>query len=471
MGLRLWQRPVNDFQKLFVGLDHAVPLLDGTRHTYVNLDNAATTPPFRAVADQVTACSEWYSSVHRGTGFKSLLSTEAYRQARQTVADFVGADPDYHTLIFCSNATDAVNRICQRFAMQPGDLFLTTVVEHHSNLLPWRCKGPVDYVQAKWPCGMIDLDHLGYKLREHCGRVRLVAISGASNVTGLMPPLKTIARMVHEQGGLLLVDGSQLIAHRPIEMGRADDPERIDFLVFSGHKAYAPYGSGGLIGPKSFFASGRPAQVGGGTVKLVTLDDIEWSDVPDKHEAGTPNLIGVCAMAKAMQTLREIGFNAITAHEQALTGYAFDNLQAIPGIRIYGGCQEANIAARLGVIPILADAYDHALLSAILGYEWGIGVRNGCFCAHPYITHLLGITAEERQRHLESIRSGATGSMLPGFVRISLGLSNTAAEIDYLAHALSSIVREGPRGDYQFDAAGKCYAPAGFHYNFAPFLS
>ena len=460
---------MNNFRELFAGLDHAVPLLGGARRAYVNLDNAATTPPFRAVVDHVAQLSEWYSSVHRGTGFKSQLSTELFRQARQSIAGFVGADPDYHTLIFCGNTTDAVNRLCQHFSLQPGELFLTTIIEHHSNLLPWRFKGPVDYVQAKWPCGMIDVDHLEQKLREHQGKVRLVAISGASNVTGLLPPLKRIARLAHEHGALVLVDGSQLIAHRPIEMGAADDPERIDFLVFSGHKLYAPFGSGGLIGPKAFFAAGRPAMVGGGTVNLVTLDEVEWAGIPEKEEAGTPNLLGICAMAKAMQVLRGIGMDAVAAHEQALSIQAFAQLQEIPGIRIYGGCQLVNIASRIGVIPIQADNYDHALLAAILGYEWGIGVRNGCFCAHPYIKHLLGISDEERQGHLETLRGGSQ-PVLPGFVRISLGLYNTPGEIDYLATALKSIVREGPRGRYHLDAREKCYQPEGFRYDFAEFL-
>lgn len=444
-------------------------MLDGSQHAYVNLDNAATTPPFRAVVEHMAQFSEWYSSVHRGTGFKSLLSTEAYRRARLDIAEFVGVDPDYHTLIFCGNTTDAVNRICQHVTLRPDELFLTSVVEHHSNLLPWRFKGPVDTIQAKWPCGMLDLDHLEAKLCEHEGKVRLVAVSGASNVTGLLPPLPQIARLVHGHGALLLVDASQLIAHGPIKMGQANDPERIDFLVFSGHKLYAPFGSGGLIGPKAFFAPGRPALVGGGTVNLVTLNEVEWAAIPEKEEAGSPNLLGVLAMAKALQIIKGIGFDAITAHEQALTLHAFTELQKIPGIRIYGGCKQVNRAARIGVIPLLADKYDHALLAAILGYEWGIGVRNGCFCAHPYIKHLLGITDAERQNHLDTLRSG-TGQMLPGFVRISLGLGNTMEEIDYLATALDSIVRSGPRGDYHFDDTDMCYVPTGFSYDFDRFL-
>lgn len=456
---------MNGTRDLFVGLDRDVPLLGGGRHVYVNLDNAATTPPFRAVVEHLVECSEWYSSVHRGTGFKSLLSTHAFGRAREAVAAFVGADPGHHAVVFCSNTTDAINRLCQRFSLGSGELFLTTVVEHHSNLLPWRFQGQVDYVQAKWPCGMIDVEHLRRKLREHGGRVRLVAVSGASNVTGLVPPLGEIARCCHEHGAMLLADVSQLIAHRPFRMGSADDPERIDFVAFSGHKMYAPFGSGALIGPRRFFEQGRPGLVGGGAVNLVTLDDIEWAPVPDKEEAGTPNLLGICAMVHAMAMLSTIGMDAITGHEQELTLRALKVLRQVPGIRIFGGCEVVNITQRLGVIPIQSEAHDHALLAAILGYEWGIGVRNGCFCAHPYITHLLGITREDLQRYMANLRAGNT-QLLPGFVRLSLGLYNTAEEIDYLGTALSTLMRDGPRGTYRYDPRTEGYQPEGFAYDF-----
>jgi selenocysteine lyase/cysteine desulfurase len=461
--------PVNSIRDHFVGLEHDVPLLGGGRHVYVNFDNAATTPPFRAVLEHLTRCSEWYSSVHRGTGFKSLLSTHAFARARRTVADFVGADPGHHAVVFCGNTTDAINRLCQRFSLGPGELFLTTVVEHHSNLLPWRFSGQVDYVQAKSPCGMIDTQHLETKLCEHGGRVRLVAVSGASNVTGLVPPLGEIARLCHGHGALLLVDASQLIAHRPIRMGPADDPERMDFLAFSGHKLYAPFGSGALIGPRSFFAQGRPGLVGGGAVDLVTLDDIEWASVPEKEEAGTPNLLGICAMARSLELLAEIGMEAIVRHEQELTFRAFRALRRIPGIRIFGGCEMVNLTQRLGVIPIQAEAYDHALLAAILGHEWGIGVRNGCFCAHPYITHLLGISKDDLNRYPGNLRAGHK-ELLPGFVRLSFGLYNTAEEVDYLGTALTSLMRDGPRGQYRYEPQAEGYRPVGFDYDFDAYL-
>jgi len=463
------QTTPHTYRDLFAGLDHEVPLLGGGRRRYVNLDNAATTPPFRAVVEHVDSAVAWYSSVHRGTGFKSQLSTHAFNQARQRVAAFVGADPDYHSVVFCANATDAINRLCNRICLGPGELFLTTVVEHHSNLLPWRFRGQVDYVKAKWPCGMIDMEHLEAKLREHGGRVRLVAVSGASNVTGLVPPLAQIARLCHAHGALLMVDASQLIAHRGIAMGRADDPERIDFMAFSGHKIYAPYGSGALVGPRHEFEQGRPGLVGGGAVDLVTLDDVAWTAVPEKEEAGTPNLLGICALARSMEVLDGIGMAAVQEHEQALTLRLFDRLRKIRGVRIFGGCEMVNITQRLGVVPIQSERFDHALLAAALGYEWGIGVRHGCFCAHPYITHLLGITKADLDRYMAEVRAGRP-RLLPGFVRLSLGLYNTADEIDGLAEALAALHRDGPRGTYRFDAANEAYHPEGFAYDFDAWL-
>ena len=454
-----------DARELFAGIDCEVPLLDGRSRPYVNLDNAATTSPLKSVVDHVASCSYWYSSVHRGTGFKSLLSTHAHHCCRNRVAQFVGADPDYHTIIFCSNTTDAVNRLCSSFSQKDKPLILTTVMEHHSNMLPWRFHGRVEHVQVKMPSGALDLDHLEEMLQKHHGEVSLVAVTGASNITGLIPPLKRIARLAHEHGALLLVDAAQLIAHRPIKMGSEDDPERIDFLAFSGHKMYAPFGSGALIAPRKYIEDGPPGLKGGGAVDLVTLDEVQWTALPDKEEAGSPNLLGICAMAKAMDVLDDIGMDCVEEHDHKLMNLAFEKLRQIDGVQIYGACSDDDEHQRLGVIPFLVDNYEHGLLAAILGYEWGIGVRNGCFCAHPYLEALLGIGDEEIQQYLTNMSQGDYSGM-PGFVRISMGLSNNEDDLEYLAEALNSIVKNGPRGQYKLDKGTGDYAPRDFSYDF-----
>ncbi|KPL08817.1 hypothetical protein AMJ85_07795, partial [candidate division BRC1 bacterium SM23_51] len=215
---------------LVAGLDTEVPLLQGGRRGYVNLDNAATTPPFHSVLELVKEFARYYSSVHRGTGFKSHLSTELYERCREVVLDFLGGDPSYHTCVFCANTTDAINYLCQRLRLRDGELILTTVMEHHSNMLPWRFVGPVDHVGIITEDGSLDMVELQDRLAALSGRVRVVAVTGASNVTGFLPPLRRVARLAHEHGALLLVDAAQLAAHRPIVMGKGSDPERIDFL-------------------------------------------------------------------------------------------------------------------------------------------------------------------------------------------------------------------------------------------------
>jgi len=460
-----------DLRSLVTGVETQAPLLGGARRQYVNLDNAATTPPFRGVMDQVNGFVNWYSSVHRGAGFKSYLSTELYERCRQIVLDFVGGSPSHHTVIFCCNTTDAVNYLCRRLKLRDDELVLTTLMEHHSNLLPWRLAGPVDYVGICQEDGSLDMAQLEAKLAAHGGRVKLVAVTGASNVTGFMPPVRRIARLAHEHGAWLLVDAAQLIAHRPVSMGGADDPERIDFLAFSGHKMYAPFGSGALVGPREAFGEGTPSRVGGGAVDLVTLNDIEWAAAPEKEEAGTPNLMGALALAKAAQIMGQIGMERVAQHERELTREALKRLSRIARIRVFGQVDPLLRNDRLGVIPIQADNMDHALLAAVLSYEWGIGVRNGCFCAHPYMERLLGLDDKEMERILSCVRCGDHRA-LPGFVRISVGLYNNLEEIDYLAHALEEIMRNGPQGVYLSDKQTGTYRPEGFTFDLsdAPFL-
>jgi cysteine desulfurase/selenocysteine lyase len=466
---------IDEMRRAVAGLDREVPLLDGKSHVYVNLDNAATTPPFYAVLRAVEDFAEWYSSVHRGAGFKSLLSTHVYERCRSVVAEFVGADLSHHAIIFTQNATDSLNKLCQRLILAPDEVILTTLMEHHSNLLPWRfrsarhCEGQLDYVRIVREDGSLDLDHLVECLRKHNGRVRLVTVTGASNVTGFLPPIHEFARLAHAYGAQILVDAAQLIAHRRISLGAPDDPERIDFLAFSGHKIYAPFGTGVLIGPKEFFETGIPSSVGGGTVEIVAPDDIEWADVPEKEEAGTPNLLGALALARAIELLSTIGMDAVEEHERELTSYALARLGEIDGISIYGDSDPRLPRPRVGVIPIIAEGVHHALLAAALGYEWGIGVRHGCFCAQPYVMSLLGLTAREVEALLERVRAGDR-SGLPGFVRVSLALYNTLEEIDYLAQALKEIRAHGPRGRYVVNRATGEYRPENSPLDFSTYF-
>lgn len=441
-----------------VGLDVLVPLLDGTSAPPINLDNAASTPALCSVANTVNCFLNSYSSVHRGTGWKSQISTATYEQARAIVGAFVGANPAQHTVIFGKNTTEALNTLARRIAFRPDDVVLCSQLEHHSNDLPWRQVARVAHIGVD-ASGQLDEPHYAQLLRRHAGRVRLVAISGGSNVTGAIPAIHRLAEQAHATGAEICVDAAQLAPHRPIAIGDLADPAHLDYVALSGHKLYAPFGSGALIGRSDTFARGTPAQVGGGTVATVSEDEVTWSSGPGRDEAGSPNVVGAVALAAAIQALTAIGMDAIAAHEAALTAYALQRLAAVPGLRLYGDADPQRAHARLGVLPFALDGVDHALVAAALSYEWGIAVRSGSFCAQPYLRRLLQLADAELWCGDDS---AAPRPAPAGLVRASFGLYNTRADVDTLAEALGTIARGRQRGHYERDAATGAYRPRGW---------
>jgi selenocysteine lyase/cysteine desulfurase len=451
-------------------LEQQVPLLNGRFTPYVNFDNAASTPPLRAVQQVVNEFMPWYSSVHRGNGFKSQLATHAYEQARAITLRFVGADPDSYVCIFGKNSTEALNKVARRFPFPPGrDVVLVSMLEHHSNDLPYRAVANVVHVGVT-PEGELDEADFDQKLRDYAGRVGLVAISGASNVTGILSPLRRLAEKAHAAGAQFLVDAAQLAPHRRIEMGSLDDPGHFDYLALSAHKMYAPYGTGALIGRRDTFEVGEPDLRGGGQVELVTEDRVVWSAPPEREEAGTPNVVGTVALAAAIHQLEAIGMETVAAHEAELTAYALRQLRTMAGVILYGDSGPARAKERLGVIPFNLDGMSHFLVAAILGHEFGIGVRNGCFCAHPYILRLLQISPAEIARLETQMRAGDRRQN-PGLVRASFGLYNTLAEVDTFVTALAKILRGEYTGHYRQDPASGDFVPENWTPDFIDYFA
>jgi cysteine desulfurase/selenocysteine lyase len=433
-----------------VGAETTVPVLGGGERRYVNLDNAASTPSLACVRDAVDEFLRWYSNVHRGTGYKSRLSSWAFEQARERVGRFVGADARREVVIFCKNATEAINRLAHRLPFREGDVVVTTVMEHHSNELPWRRAARVVHVGVL-PDGRVDETELRARLSEHRGRARLLAVSGASNVTGYINPIHEWARLAHEAGAEILVDAAQLAPHRPLDMKPASNPEHLDYLAFSAHKMYAPFGIGALVASRAAFETGDPDVVGGGTVDIVDLENAYWTDLPEREEAGTPDIVGVVALARAIRALEDIGWEALVAHEAALTAYALQRLTAIPDVILYGDTDPSRAAERLGVIPFNVQGLSHALVAAILSSEFGIGTRNGCFCAHPYVKELLCVTPSQAHE-VEARILARDRSTIPGTVRASFGIYNREEDVDALAEALGAISRRQFRPGYVLDA-------------------
>lgn len=465
MGIALKQKTDFNLVRYIVGLDRKVPLLGGGQRTYINFDNAASTPIAKPVMDVVNQFAPWYSSVHRGSGFKSQLATQAYDEARQIVLKFFGANESDHVVIFGKNTTEAINKLSYRLNLAKDDVVLVGLTEHHSNDLPWRKQAKVIHININKQ-GTLLLSDLAAKLAKYGSRVKLVAISGGSNVTGAMPDLAEAARLVHAAGSKLFVDCAQLAPHRRISLGRLGSNTHIDYIAVSAHKMYAPFGTGALIGRKDTFETGTPELCGGGTIAVVTEDKVEWAPPPDRDEAGSPNVIGAVAFARALQFLDHIGMDTVAEHEADLTAYLLTKLSNNKSLQIYGDTNPASAARRLGVITFNIKGYHPGLVSAILSAEWGIGVRSGCFCAHPYVTRLLGMTKQDINKFREVVLSGDRRD-IPGMVRVSFGVYNSRREIDLLAEALTQIAAGAYEGAYRQDKISGEFSPE----NWRPDLS
>jgi selenocysteine lyase/cysteine desulfurase len=442
----------------FAGVDLPVPVSGGGTVTGINFDNAASTPPLKRVRDAVTGFSEVYSSVHRGTGYKSRLATEAYEHARELVAHFLSVDERSQVVIFVKGTTDALNRIAAEQARLDGRQVLVTEMEHHADLLPWRHRSGHVMVGLS-DDGHIDLRAIERELQAAAGKIGLVAVCGASNVTGFVSPIHEIAELAHRHGALVSIDAAQLAPHHRIDIRPASDPGHLDFVSFSGHKMYAPYGAGVLVAPRDFFA-GAPEVMGGGAISIVTWDDTVWADLPDREEAGSPNVIGAVALGVAIDTMLELGFEEMLRHEVDLGTTLLARLSRIPGVGVLGGVEaQPGGQPRLGLASFVVEGLHHGLVAAALSHEWGIAVRNGCFCANPYVFHLLHID----KKAVDAIEGEVTAGhrkALPGAVRASLAPYNTATEVERFVEAVTHIARGRLKATYE-QAADGTFSPAG----------
>ena len=446
-------------RKRILGLDKETPLLDGTTTTYVSLDNGASTPPMIDAVDALNNFMPYYSSVHRGTGFKSRLSTRIFDESREIIAEFVNADLSENTIIFGKNASEALNKLAHSLPSSEDCIVMTTGMEHHSNDLPWRDHYKVVHVSTL-PDGRLDENDFDKQLELHKDNLALVTVAGAANVTGYIQPIHRLARKVHEAGSMILIDAAQLAPHRKIDMKPDGHPEHLDFIVLAGHKMYAPYGTGVLIGPKKIFLDCAPDYSGGGTVSIVTPTEVYWASLPDKEEAGSPNVPGAVAMAASAKALMEYTMEKIEEHEVVLTKYSLNRLKEVPGIILYGESDPEKLD-RVGVIPFNIEGIPHAKLAAILGYEGGIGVRNGCFCAHPYVVSLLNLSQEEAESWRDEFLGGDKSKM-PGMVRMSLGCYSTKEDVDKLITMLKKVAAGDYKADYEVIKKTGEYIPKGY---------
>jgi selenocysteine lyase/cysteine desulfurase len=414
-----------------VGDGELVPCVDGRERPYLNLDAAASTSALPAVVDRVAQFLPSYSSVHRGAGFRSRRATAAYEHARASALAFAGrVDGGPDVAIICRNTTEAINHLAYRLQLAPSDVVLTSVIEHHANLLPWARLCERRFVDCALD-GTFSIEAVVAAL-DTAPRPRLVAISGASNVTGWLPPLDAIIDAAHSREVPVLVDAAQLAPHMPL-------PSTADFVAWSGHKMYAPFGAGVLVGPRASFEEGDPFLAGGGAVDLVDLDEVIWTEPPDREEAGSPNVIGAIALDAAIGALLGLGWDAVRAHDDELAGALKSQLATVPGIQLLGPGLDT---PTLPLATFNIDGISHALVAARLSAEFGIGVRHGCFCAHPYLLRLLGLSPAEVSAYRHAVLAGDRRE-IPGAVRASAGLSTSLADVERLVDAVKVIASGG----------------------------
>ena len=383
------------------------------KYPLVYLDNGATTQKPLCVLD---AMREEYlnvnANVHRGVHYLSQQATDLHEQARETVRQFINAGSTSE-IIFTRGTTESINLVASSFVeayMKAGDEVLITAMEHHSNIVPWQLQAKKNGIVVKVipmsDDGVLDISAMENLITD---RTKLVSITHISNVLGTINPIKDIVAIAHKHGVPCMVDGAQSAPHIKIDVQELD----CDFFAFSGHKMYGPTGIGVLYGKEKFLEEMPPYQGGGEMIGTVSFEKTTFADLPFKFEAGTPDYVATHGLATAIHFMEEIGLANIEAHERELTSYALEQMQAIPGMHIFG---PTDAEKRDAVISFLVGYIHHLDMGTLLD-RLGIAVRTGHHCAEP-LMHRLGIN---------------------GTVRASFALYNTKEEIDILVNGIKRV--------------------------------
>ena len=378
----------------------------------VYFDNGATTQKPQCVLDRIMrSYTSENSNIHRGVHYLSGVATEAHEAARRRVADFIGADSK-DEILFTRGTTESINLVARTLADQicgKGDEIVVTTMEHHSNIVPWQmaCErtGAVLRVAPINKRGELILSEFEALLNEH---TKIVSVAHISNVLGTVNPVTEIIRMAHKYGAKVLIDGAQAIAHIPVNVVELD----ADFYAFSGHKVYAPNGIGVLYGKREVLDAMPPFMGGGEMIETVRFEKTTYNKLPYKYEAGTPDYVGSCALATALDYISAIGMKNIADYEHELLAYATAKIKEIEGVRIIGEAKEKS-----GVLSFVVDGVHPSDIGMMLD-KLGIAIRTGHHCAEPLID-FYGI---------------------PGTARASFAFYNTKAEIDYFISSLKRVL-------------------------------
>ncbi|MFE7357399.1 aminotransferase class V-fold PLP-dependent enzyme [Streptomyces sp. NPDC057543] len=436
-----------------LGKDVTVPLVTGGEVAYAALDYAASAPALQRVWDDVAAYAPYYGSVHRGAGYLSQLSTDLFENSRATVAEFLGCRAE-DQVIFTRSTTDSLNLLA---AVVPADCQVFVYeTEHHASLLPWR-DARVTYLNApRTPAQAVEALERALADRDPYGPA-LVCVTGASNVTGELWPVKELAAAAHAHGARIVLDAAQLAPHHPVDIADLD----VDWVAFSGHKLYAPFGSGVLAGRADWLRDAEPYLAGGGASRRVARRgdggvDVEWHTTAARHEAGSPNVIGVYSIASACKALTEAGFDNLVAREQHLVTAVRTGLAGVPEVKVLS--LFGDDAPRVGVISFVVEGWNSSHFAAALSAEYGIGVRDGLFCAHPLVRTLLGSDPQEVGEC--GAPEAEPGERSLNAIRVSFGAGTPDEHIERFVRAVKELVSKGAQWKYRTED-GRCVPDRG----------
>ncbi|WP_275559635.1 aminotransferase class V-fold PLP-dependent enzyme [Streptomyces sp. 5-6(2022)] len=438
-----------------LGSDVLVPLVTGGEVTYAALDYAASAPALRRVWDDIAAYAPYYGSVHRGAGYLSQLSTDLFENSRKDVAAFLGCRED-DQVVFTRSTTDSLNLLA---AVAPrGTEVFVFETEHHASLLPWEQREDVTVRYLSAPRSPRQaVETLEKALAGRAEGPALVCVTGASNVTGELWPVRELAAAAHAHGARIVLDAAQLAPHHPVDIAAAD----VDWVAFSGHKLYAPFGAGVLAGRADWLREARPYLAGGGASRKVTRRDdggvdVEWHTTAARHEAGSPNVIGVYAIASACKALTEAGFEGLVARERQLIEKVRAGLAEVPEVRVLS--LFGDDAPRVGVLSFVVEGWNSSHFAAALSAEYGIGVRDGLFCAHPLVRTLLDSEPDEPGEC--GAPEAAPGERSLNAIRVSFGAGTPDEHVERFVGAVKELVRDGARWSYRTED-GRCVPARG----------
>ncbi|MFB7585765.1 aminotransferase class V-fold PLP-dependent enzyme [Streptomyces sp. NPDC056169] len=436
-----------------LGRDVTVPLVTGGEVTYAALDYAASAPALQRVWDDVAAYAPYYGSVHRGAGYLSQLSTDLFENSRVTVAEFLDCRPG-DQVVFTRSTTDSLNLLAA--TLPAGCEVFVFETEHHASLLPWR-DARVTYLNApRTPEQAVATLERALADRDPYGPA-LVCVTGASNVTGELWPVKELAAAAHAHGARIVLDAAQLAPHHPVSVQELD----VDWIAFSGHKLYAPFGSGVLAGRSDWLQDSEPYLAGGGASRKVARRadggvDVEWHTTAARHEAGSPNVIGVYSIASACKALTEAGFDQLVAREQHLIDTVRAGLAEVPEVKVLS--LFGDDAPRVGVISFVVEGWNSSHFAAALSAEYGIGVRDGLFCAHPLVRTLLGSDPQDPGEC--GAPEAAPGERSLNAIRVSFGAGTPDEHVERFVGAVKELVRDGAQWKYRTED-GRCVPDRG----------